>query len=517
MATLNGVEFKILTIEWATSENNIVQNILGSDTVVVHSQGYRTDPVKIRGRVQREDEFDNFQEEFYSGGILTFIKEPSSGKQYQVYALGNIRLEDPSNNEFGTGMIFNCLIQLKYPYKESTLLTTRSKTITTQNQEWSADDDSKDIETDGNVDAVPDIQVIGVAAETLHIHITQGSGYGESAVITDFGQTFTTTTDMNNITKICITFGGSCSPGTFTLEIWDSFAKNTSYGSESGNAYSSGTETTVTFDPIISLSPSTQYYMHIHIDSGTAHSRYTTSSVYSGGNYYNWASQGAYDLFCKIYYGKNAKDIEIYNTIDTTVKNRICNDILDTAIHRINVDGTGTINFDDDFTSNKYIYNSTADNITYDDTNDKLDIADDGYIYWKKDTKLPINGIPTLTSKIDITSGIPTIQISIDASTWYDIDTALVDDVETVYPLDSDGNLSLVGKTIFYFRMDCVKAAPATASIKYFELDINIHTIYAKNPKITKGSTPSTFRCDQDPDSGMGCIIALIFRDRWWV
>ena len=138
MATLNGAEFKIIEAEWSTYQNNVIQEILGSDTVEVHNQGHGSDPVRIQGMVNNEKEMDDFQEQFYSGGILTLIKAPSSNRQYQVYALGNVKKESIENSGLDTGILFQCLMQLRSPYSESVSTTTLSKIIESNNQEWSA-------------------------------------------------------------------------------------------------------------------------------------------------------------------------------------------------------------------------------------------------------------------------------------------------------------------------------------------------------------------------------------------
>ena len=216
-----------------------------------------------------------------------------------------------------------------------------------------------------------------------------------------------------------------------------------------------------------------------------------------------------------MYFAHSNEGVEVYNTANTSVKSSVANQILRGAVHRINIDGTGTVEFDDDFTTDKYLLtNDGIKNVTHDTGNDELDIADDGYIYWKCDTKYVVTGIPTLTSRINITSGTPTIQISSNGSTWYDITTAIVDDVETVYDLDSS-SLHLKGLTEFYWRYDCVKAAAATCSLKTFELDVNTVTIDVEHPKISESGV-STIRCDQDASSGMACVIALIYRHRSW-
>ena len=335
----------------------------------------------------------------------------------------------------------------------------------------------------------------------------------------EFGQTFTPGVPGRvAVSAVVFWVLSVATSGDFTLTIYDDTGKGTNYGSKSITVSGTG-ENTWTFDAWIELPDGTsQYYMELVADAGGDIDLgiYGNEPLSGEDYYFNVELVERFAAYFKIDIVGHIIDTQVYNTTDTSVKMDTTNTMLLGAVHRINTDGTGTVEYDDDFTTAKWEIDSVYSSVTHDTGNDEIDIADDGYIYWKKDTKFPINGIPPLTAQVNITSGTPTIQISEDAATWYDIDTAIVDDVETVYPLDSSGNLSLAGKTIFYWRFDCVKAAPATASIKSFELDINIHTIYAKNPVINKGATASTFRIDQDAASGMECEVKLIFPDRWW-
>ena len=583
MATLNGAEFKIIEAEWSTYQNNVIQEILGSDTVEVQNQGHGSEPVRIQGMVNNEKEMNDFQEQFYSNGALTFIKDPDSGRQYQVYALGNVRRENITNSLLDQGIIFTCMMQLRYPYSESVDTITRSKSISTQNQEWSADDDSIDIKTEGNVDAVPDIQVVGgygydhslasdieYTAPSIYPSGLTWDGTNIWSCDADSDKIYKHNADMTVNTEYAapsiyptgLTWDGtniwSCDASTYKIYKHNAdMTVNTTYDSpgsyprglawDGTNIWSCdvGTEKIYKHNTDMTIntsydSPSTEPRgltwdgtniwscdtasdkIYKHDTDLTVDIEYSAPSTEPRGLTWDgfnlWSCDGASDKIYKHVSKIRNTDIDVYNTADSTVKCSVGNEILYSAIHRINADGTGTIDFDDDFSTTKYeSICTTLLNVTLDGVNNELDIADDGYIYWKIDPKFPINGIPILTSRIDIISGTPTIQISTDASTWHDIDTAIVDDVETEYPLDSDGNLSLAGKTLFYFRYDCVKAAAATCSIKYFELDIAMHTIYAKNPKIPKGSSPSTFRIDQDTDSSMVCTVDLIYRNRWWV
>ena len=333
-----------------------------------------------------------------------------------------------------------------------------------------------------------------------------------------FGQAFTpgnTAAMAVNLLKIWVL--SVATSGDFTCTIYDDTAKSNTLGSETITISSTG-ETIFYFSPWVRLADgSNEYYLEIVADAGGDIDLGIYGNTNVGDLYWNGDVVSYFDAYFDLQVVAPNTDIEVYNVADTSVKCHIANEILSEAVHRINADGTGTVEYNDDFSTDKWLADYEAmSGVTHDTGNDELDIADDGYIYYKIDTRYPINGIPTLTSRINITSGTPTIQISIDGSTWYDIDTSIVDDVETTYPLDSDENLSLAGRTVFYFRHDCVKATPATCSIKYFELDIDIHSIYAKNPKIFKGDTASTFRCDQG-DSGMTCTVDLIFKNKWWV
>ena len=99
------------------------------------------------------------------------------------------------------------------------------------------------------------------------------------------------------------------------------------------------------------------------------------------------------------------------------------------------------------------------------------------------------------------------------SGTYYDIDTALVDDVSTEYELDNTANLTLKGATKFWLRIDC--DASAACSVKSLQLDANIVTVDVTIPSVNVGST-NTFRCDQSSDSSLACTVELIYRDRKW-
>ena len=517
MATLNGVEFGIVNKTTTVIHDNNVIDIPGSDTVVNDDAGYSTAPMSVTGHVKNESEFDDFKGEFYSGGELILIADPDSGKQYTLYASGNVTELDGDDTYPLTDIVFQCTFFMKYPYLESVLDITRTKTITTNNQEWSSDDDGNPLKTDGNVDAAPDIQITGGAVAST---ANRESGYSD----TNTDATVYSNSNTSFTLEKTYTFTANSHYGwilnTVGMDIESCSSTHTGYGKVTYQAASlnGGSETDVPGASWSKINPSYQSFSVTDLDIECAANENLVVRFYlrtSSG----LACARFKNLDCDILADRLdvCKESEVYNTSDSTVKSGVGNEIEPDMIFRINTGGTGTIEYGDDFTTDKYIdANWDVDGDTHDTVNDELDIADDGYLVYKIDTKYPIVGIPPLTSRINITSGTPTIQISSDGTTWYDIDTAIVDDVNTVYPLDSDVNLSLAGKSVFYFRFDCVKAAAATISIKSFELDIDIHTIYAKNPKITRGATASTFRCDQDAESGLNCEILLEYKNRWW-
>lgn len=683
MATLNGAEFKIIEAEWSTYQNNVIQEILGSDTVEVRNQGHGSDPVRIQAMVNNKKEMDDFQEQFYSNGALTLIKDPDSGRQYQVYALGNVRRENITNSLLDQGIIFSCMMQLKYPHSESISTITRSKTIVSNNQEFSTDDSGVDIKTMGNVDAIPDIKITGGSIPFGSAQLEVDSNYNlnnslSTVTISQTNGVMSTAVDsatvqgeslnlrkagMGIIDSIQVTVNAVTTSGNVICTVYNKFG-GTSLGSKTINIAGTGAAV-FTFDtPIAVVQAETtcsdtdsDNYLYFEISTFSADITIGYSNdfdPYTDGYWYeDGVKQGLFDLkfsavghsvkeirqtfkvnedmrlnhvllnLCKykyagtndctvtvkqggttlgssvvvlsgndfvdvpfyltetivgsslslvtateytIYitppsdsgnstgvllktkstneYGDGAvtlvedggttraqthdlyfvagsyytnDDVQVYNTADSDTKCLVSNEMLNSAVHRINVDGSGTIDIVDVFTTTDFFRNIHTHNgvvrgysVT---TGWGMLLETTDYATYKIDTKYPLKVVPVLTALINVYFGTSKIQISLDNSTWYDIDTAVVDEVSTEYPLNSAGNLTLLGKTSFYYRY----YTDGEALVNAGALAMDIHTIYAKNPEIIKGSSPSTLRVDQNIDSGIACTVALIFKDRWWV
>lgn len=289
-------------------------------------------------------------------------------------------------------------------------------------------------------------------------------------------------------------------------------------------------DTTFNLTPVgpgLGLSPSTTYTIEITPPSDSTSSSpvllaYRKSDVYASGSvtltdHLSGTYTPSHDIYFKVTAGAGNSEVDVYNNADSTVKCRVADEMLSTSAHRVNEDGTGTVVFSDNFTTDKYLKTTTSSGVTYDDPNDELDIADDGYIYWKLNTSpYAIRNHPDFTATIDITAGTPTIQISEDGSTWYDIDTAIVDNVSTTYDLVATGDLVLKKKSLFYVRVDCTATGVHTCSVKSISMSIGLQTIDAELPVINKGGAANTMRCDQGSDSGVDCTVALYYHDLYW-
>ena len=333
------------------------------------------------------------------------------------------------------------------------------------------------------------------------------------------GQTFKTTASYESYISSVILYANSVLvSGDFTLKIWDSTSKTSELASKTITISSTG-EKTFEFSSPVLLDADTTYYLELNPDSTgeiqvavDAYSAELQGTLYYGGYIHT-----GFDIYMILTGLGHVSDPVVYNTADPTVKCYIANEMLVGAVHRINADGTGSLTYADDFTTVKY----TADKhdlsgVSHDTTDDELDIADGGYIEYYFDCRYPITSIPTLTGTFNITSGTPTIQISADGATWYDIDTAIVDGVETVYELDNATNLNLKNAlTAFYLRFDCTGADTNTVSVIDFEVNVEFVTIDSETPLVRVGET-NTFRCDVDTASALDFELDIIFRDRKW-
>lgn len=508
--TINGVVFNMNSLHPVVTHRNIINEELGTDTTFITNTGYSGIVIKITGFETTLEKYDDVIAEFMKPGdqILGY----RSGWQLSVHSTQLIPLL--SHGIVDNWFPYELLMVTNTPYRESSSELTKTKTITTNNQEWSADNSSNDIDTDGNVDTKPDIKIIGGAVGSSYDRVRFGFADTDTTIYSSAGGAW-------SLKKTYIFSGGLSIKyilDTIGLDLAEDNHSSIVYGKATYQAVSlnSGVETDVPGGSWSTGSNDFTPFSVSNLNIECAGNELLTVRFYMRCGSTSTMRMRNLDINV-LYYKKNiCTDPKIYNISDPSVKLEGCNELDPDAIIYINTDGSGTFEYGDDLSTTKYVDACWAEqNTTYDAVDDELDIADDGYLDYRIDLTHPITGIPVLTSQLNITTGTPTIQISTDGVTWYDIDTAIVDDVDTEYELDSS-SLSLKGLTIFYLRFDCGKAAAATMSIKSFELNLTISYIDIETPLISSSGV-STFRCDQDSISGLNCEISLIYRHRSWV
>lgn len=334
-----------------------------------------------------------------------------------------------------------------------------------------------------------------------------------------FGQTINfNTAGPVIVTKIILKVDAETTSQSQVLTIYDSPDKITNYGSRSITVSGTGEKTWTFTVPVILPDGTASYYFEVAGASADHTFNFSCKDVYAAGNvYYDGIEIDGLDLYMKVYTYPHVINPQVYNKSDTNRKCDIAGMILTGAAHRINADGTGHIDYTDDITTAKYAGDQAGiSGVTYQDIGDLLKFAINGYLYYKIDCKYPVIGIPTLTCRINILSGTPTIQIAKDIDGnhggWHNIKKAVVDasGVDTEYDLDAD-DLSLENKTILYFRFDCDSSA--TLDLLKFVLDVELDTSCAQIPVVDEGGAANTFRCDQDPTSSIDGTVTLYYND----
>ena len=155
MTTINGVTFNMKTLEPVGTHRNIPNEEIGTDESFITDMGYTGLVLRMTGYEKTLAKYDEVINEFMKVGSHTLVYR--TGWQFSVYSTQLAPL-------LGVGIVDNFFpyeltMLTSNPYRQSTTETTRTKTITANNQTWTQDNSANDIDTDGSVDAVPDIQV----------------------------------------------------------------------------------------------------------------------------------------------------------------------------------------------------------------------------------------------------------------------------------------------------------------------------------------------------------------------
>jgi len=167
MATINDVTFNLTAVMFSSNNRNVIGRSPGSKSNPVTNYGMDGLEITVSGWESTQTAYDNVMTAFMAEGSRELIIR--TGWKYDIYSTSN------NINEVG-GFADNYFpyrfdLITSDPYQYATSEISRTKTITTNNQEWSADDSANDIVTAGTVAAVPDIIVTSSATE--HILISQ--------------------------------------------------------------------------------------------------------------------------------------------------------------------------------------------------------------------------------------------------------------------------------------------------------------------------------------------------------
>lgn len=509
LATIDSTTFNLTGLTITASHNLNQSHVPGKVTNPIHDLGYSGLQLRISGLAESRTEYDSVIAAFLSPGEHVLVVD--SGWQYLIHSAQLSRRRAVGHS----GHIpWQITAITDSPYVQSTAEVTRTKTISSNNQTWSADNSSDSISTTGNVAAVPSIQI--EAGNT-------GSTYRWPAKKT-------TTTDATEF---------NTSSSTYVLK------KTATLSAISTRAHN-----------LISVGGDLHGYDD---ESVTGKVTYTAASLNGGAEttITEWTEEGgtyvSYEEDCDIlaavnealvikWYMKSGRSgwtvsmenctctstenrptavvsPEVYNTADENTKCEVGNFLQRFSTMTINADGTGSYEYEEDPATNKYQTNAyESSSVSYSMPAEYYTIADGGYIVYDFDLKYPVTGIPTLTADINITSGTPTIQIALDdggvPGTWHDIDTAIVDHVETEYELVS-GDYNFKGETTVWVRIDCTGSGTVTASVYSLKFGAELITIDARMPEIETGGV-NTFQCDQSSASNCACDISLIYNHRKW-
>ena len=168
MATINSVTFNLTGIMFSSNNRNVIGRSPGSKSNPVTNYGMDGLEITVSGWESTQTAYDNIMTAFMAEGSRELIIR--TGWKYDVYSTSN------NINEVG-GFADNYFpyrfdLITSDPYQYSTSEITRSKTITTNNQEWSADDSANDIVTAGTVEALLEISITGGSAAGYQIKQT---------------------------------------------------------------------------------------------------------------------------------------------------------------------------------------------------------------------------------------------------------------------------------------------------------------------------------------------------------
>lgn len=160
MVTIDGTTIQIGRMQARSVRDNSLVNISGSNSNLINGMGLEGLVINLRAWATSRSDYNTVMSKLMQSGEISLIVD--SGWEFRVYP--NVKTVERIQ---GTVDYFPFSVTLittdAYEYTTST--TTRTKTISTNGQTWSADNGSDDITTAGTVETNPDVTVSSTGAD----------------------------------------------------------------------------------------------------------------------------------------------------------------------------------------------------------------------------------------------------------------------------------------------------------------------------------------------------------------
>jgi hypothetical protein len=505
MASINSTEINLSNVSISNKFRNVYSGLPGTSTNVIYDIGKDGLTISLSGWVTSESEYSGVAAEFMKSGEQSLVV--TEGWEYKVFCTGIQRNLTTMVNYIA----WTATVQTEDPYVYSLDETYRTKTITTNNQTWTADNDSNPIQNLESASTVPNVEITGSTGTTLTDAAYKDAYLGTGSY-------------KQNKTKYVLkeTHTFDAKPG----RLWHLTRVGAwlqPFGDYYGGCFmeirasiNGGAETVLaTYDENYATHPAPWVFHETDLDIYTAANESLVLKYYMSSSS-DWDAYTRYYEYDVEEIRANAcEGVQLYNTADTTTKLDMCNRLPADATLRLNTDGTGTAEWIGHFSTSAYIQEAFLyEGITY--ASETITVGADGYIIYDFDVKYPIVGIPTFTALLSNFTGTPKVQIAKDLAgapdVWYDIDDTLVDGTLTVYDLDNATSLQLAGATRVYVKI--LAETGESIDIESYTFNADINPSAASFPEIAGNGATNVFRCDQDTTSEMDCSISLIYSER---
>lgn len=174
MATIDTQSFNLTGLSLADTHILQQSHVPGTSKNPINDLGYSGLQLRIKGFEETRTAYDAVIAAFMQEGEIDLIID--SGWKFKVHGARHTKKRAIGHSG---RYPYDLTVITDSPFLHTTSSTTRSKSITSDGQQWSADDSSNDIDTDGNVAAAPDIKVTGGAAGSyvrVHEEIDDSDG-----------------------------------------------------------------------------------------------------------------------------------------------------------------------------------------------------------------------------------------------------------------------------------------------------------------------------------------------------